>query len=798
MSQTQDTDPFEPIEETMPDAVTWASAAAQDSLSDAYFDFFIDRTGKLLPAARRPAGKPLRVGVYPAGAAEAEAEAQDRTKRWLVEHLAALEGREADKFADPGEGEEDWRRVCREEAAGWIATLPAAAGEAAPPAAEFAVPPVAAQARDARPSLPARPDPFTGSPEQLRAMRPHVVNLSRGALSNDGLMQTTERDLEEMARAIVERCGAGGMTLMLYAHGGLTSEKYALASVWTYYRWWLEHGVYPVFFVWETGALETLWQIVAAKLPRTRAVTRDLWDVTTDPVVEAIAKAPGTLLWDAMKDCAHRASAEGGGAARFAEILARAADSRPFENVVAVGHSAGSIFHAWFLGELTGRGVAVGQLHLLAPAITHRLYAETLEKLDVATTMFALGREAERGDNCGGVYRKSLLYLVSRAFEPDENPEILGMEEFWREQFAGIGDAVWAPTGPGDGPAARSLSRSHGGFDNDPATMESVLRRIRAIPADKPVTPPFPKGEIAIGRELARPNFYGMPVGLFEQPAVPTLPAVCAEPIPARPNAGAGRRAALCIGNNSFGVGADLAGCIEDARVWAATLRGAGFAAETLEDASAAQMRERIGWYAAQCAPGDTLVIHISSHGTQIPDLDGDESRDEVFADALDEAVLGSDWQTGGLLVDDDWPDLLAARPGAHIVRFHDFCHAGRTTRMMLDPGRKVRSVRLKDTVVKRATDALAARAAGGAGSYGQDAGYLTFCACQPPQLAAEENGMGLFSRAATRLLAGQGAALSARALAEQIGAALAGEDQKPLIEGPDAMAVLPVFGAVR
>ena len=279
--------------------------------------------------------------------------------------------------------------------------------------------------------------------------------------------------------------------------------------------------------------------------------------------------------------------------------------------------------------------------------------------------------------------------------------------------------------------------------------------------------------------------------------ALPSVPGVAAGPGITHPLRTGRQRLALCIGNDAFAGEMRLSGCVADARAWAETFRAAGFDARTLEDASAAQMRDTIRSFAERCSPGDTLALHISSHGTQVPDLDGDESEDDRFADALDEAVLGIDWETDGLVIDDEWPGLLATRPGVHVVRFHDFCHAGRTTRMLLRPGRKVRSVRIGDAAAQRAVAALGKRAERTArGGYGQDATYLTFCACQPHQLSAEEAGMGLFSRAANALLRGSGAELSATQLASEIARSLAGENQQPLIEGPDAMAALPVFGA--
>ena len=773
-----------------------ARAEAGQAASAAPFHFVIGPDATLYPGfPQRPReGEPVRIAVVLAqGAEKRTLDATDRAQ--LLDTLKAEDRALLTRFI--AAAAEPTSTVAR----GAPPSLHPG-GESLGAAAPAAVPPVTTPQTASPVSID--PGPFTGSPEQLGALRPHVVNLNRGALSHGGSMQTTVGDLTKLAQKVAAECvGSEAKTLLFFAHGGLTDERTALASAWTYHKWWLDNGVYPVFFVWETGALETVWQIIGAKLGRTRAVTRDIADHTSDPVVEAIARGPGTAMWSAMKDSAELAAEKSGGATMLADALVKELAGRTLKQVVAVGHSAGSIFHAHFLPMLVAKGIEVKQVHLLAPAITCELYDSRLAPVFAGRsakpiTMYTMSREAERADNCGGVFRKSLLYLVSNAFERGEGRKILGMEDFWEESRGALIDAQF-------GPSAVTASRSHGGFDNDQATMESVMRRIRGLGPSTPLDHRFPAGGVRVGRDAPTPaNFYGIPDDAFAAP-VATLPPVIEAATGSalvsaafsRPLQSGRRRLALCIGNDAFAGDMRLSGCIADARAWAETFQAAGFEAKVLENAGAAQMRDTIRSCAQLCAPGDTLALHISSHGTQVPDLDGDESEDEQFADVLDEAVLGIDWDAGGLVIDDEWPGLLATRPGVHVVRFHDFCHAGRTTRMLVRPGRKVRSVNIGEVAAQRAVAALGKRAERAArGGYGQDAGYLTFCACQPHQLSAEEQGMGLFSRATNALLRGIGAGFSAIQLANEIARSLEGENQQPLIEGPDAMAALPVFGA--
>jgi hypothetical protein len=69
------------------------------------------------------------------------------------------------------------------------------------------------------------------------------------------------------------------------------------------------------------------------------------------------------------------------------------------------------------------------------------------------------------------IYRKSLLYLVSRGFErPKKNEEpLVGMQRFFDD---GIRAASIVAPDP------RCDARSHGGFDEDPATMNELMRRV--------------------------------------------------------------------------------------------------------------------------------------------------------------------------------------------------------------------------------------------------------------------------------------------------------------------------------
>jgi hypothetical protein len=110
-------------------------------------------------------------------------------------------------------------------------------------------------------------------------------------------------------------------------------------------------------------------------------------------------------------------------------------------------------------------------------------------------SLFVLGDEAERADSVGP-YGKSLLYLVSNAFEGRRGVPILGMEKFLgaddevhkvaQRMVGGLPALVIA--GRGHGAASTSRSTTHGGFDNDPVTLNSILRRILGAEPVRPFT----------------------------------------------------------------------------------------------------------------------------------------------------------------------------------------------------------------------------------------------------------------------------------------------------------------------
>jgi hypothetical protein len=102
-------------------------------------------------------------------------------------------------------------------------------------------------------------------------------------------------------------------------------------------------------------------------------------------------------------------------------------------------------------------------------------------------TLFTLTDKAERDDSCANIYHKSLLYLVSNAFESahqkapflrERNGEpLLGMAKFVSKlpEAQRTWDWVQAPNANPNSSLEASAAKAHGAFDDDPATLASTL-----------------------------------------------------------------------------------------------------------------------------------------------------------------------------------------------------------------------------------------------------------------------------------------------------------------------------------
>ncbi|WP_210474729.1 C1 family peptidase [Pseudomonas chlororaphis] len=361
------------------------------------------------------------------------------------------------------------------------------------------------------------------SSETLRKIRPHVISLGNdGAFDPRGDLATTAASVEEIFSVDFPRITAGWTKkrIVVYAHGGLAEQAGAIETVAGYRAAMLQAECYPLAFIWKTDYWSTLGNMLADAARRRRSegvldATKDFMLDRLDDALEPIARMlTGKAEWDEMKENGLRATVNANGGARVvAKALARLAAQGV--EIHIVGHSAGSVLLAPMVQYLVSKGamnsgpmarsllkgldVKIASCHLWAPACTVKLFCETylapiLDKRIEKFGLFTLTDQAERDDNCAHVYNKSLLYLVSDAFEervripvirPDGEP-ILGMEKFVNSEpdlvhlFRSAANADWvrAPNNLPMGDKGASRARHHGEFDDDDETVSATLARI--------------------------------------------------------------------------------------------------------------------------------------------------------------------------------------------------------------------------------------------------------------------------------------------------------------------------------
>ena len=635
------------------------------------------------------------------------------------------------------------------------------------------------------------------TPELLNSLRPYVVDLKQGQFSSDGLFTTDQGDVDAIFATHLPKALAAAkergekLRIMLYAHGGLVSESSGLGIALKHVSWWRQNGVYPIYFVWETGLMQTLGQILATALARIRPFGgRDIFDFTTDPIIESAARTlGGEKVWSAMKRSAELASWNDGGAAYVAHKLAAFCGANHGDvEVHGCGHSAGAVFHAHFIPTALNAGVpSFRTLSFLAPAIRVDTFVSQLaarigpgngvEHLGV----FTMAKDWEKNDNCDRVYRKSLLYLIYYALEAERKTPILGLEESIRANptcsaLLGLsgpsnaGDVVWSVSKATSGDSA-SASTSHGGFDDDRLTMNSVVRRVLAAPASQQIVDfPLPAdGSRAVRSwidEIDWPEDLLPFIAAIAHPALPAPgPTTIASnggthPPAASPSHGA--RRALCIGIDAYPV-SPLSGCVADAKMWEQTLLAAGFDhprmllnAQATRDAIIGELRSLV----QASHSGDVLVFQYSGHGTQLPDHDGDETSGK------DQALCPVDFPSGHFLIDDDVAEVIHDLPaGVNLTLFMDCCHSGTISRFAIgstggngSAGRDEHARFVVPTSEMIDAHRRFRASSGGrraARSGGQDSmPNVLFAACQDAEVAWESNGHGEFTLRATRLFA--------------------------------------------
>jgi hypothetical protein len=355
----------------------------------------------------------------------------------------------------------------------------------------------------------------------LDSLRPYVIDVgNNGELSGSGDYWTTPEDLQRLVTQDIPNTTAGWKKrrVMLYLHGGLNSEKDAAKRTAAMRGPCLANEIYPLHVMWETGFMESLGSYFADWFTNADKLSgRSLLDSVgegRDWMIERSLAFPLRKIWGEMKENGRLASenAQQQGAMQLLANDIRAAGEAGGKGggkaweLHVVAHSAGSIFFAYMLRHILDLALPLRSVQFLAPAVELEVFRDKVfqpasKGICPLPVLYLLSDAAERADTVGGqlVYGKSLLYLVSNACEKKRGTPILGMQYFlgqdrsMHKAYQGM-DAKGLPQlivaaerleQPGQ-ETASSQSRSHGGFDNDVATMNSVLYRILGAHPTRP------------------------------------------------------------------------------------------------------------------------------------------------------------------------------------------------------------------------------------------------------------------------------------------------------------------------
>jgi len=169
-----------------------------------------------------------------------------------------------------------------------------------------------------------------------------------------------------------------------------------------------------------------------------------------------------------------------------------------------------------------------------------------------------------------------------------------------------------------------------------------------------------------------------MPQHIYNQQLGMTPAVVSNQPITPT-----GRKRALLVGINYYGTRAELRGCINDVQRMNGMLRGMyGFndikvltdeRSRPDERPSRANILAGLRWLVEGAQPGDCFFFHYSGHGAQ--------QKDPTFSeeDGYDETICPEDFQSAGMIVDDEIYDAIVAPlpSGAKLTAIMDCCHSG-------------------------------------------------------------------------------------------------------------------------
>ncbi|RKZ70654.1 MAG: peptidase C1 [Gammaproteobacteria bacterium] len=358
---------------------------------------------------------------------------------------------------------------------------------------------------------------FGGRAPKRLEIAGHFVHFDDGKFKPRGDYWSTASDIELTAERIENLTSTANKYdhLLIYAHGGLNSTKASAKRIVSLKEGFKRNGIYPFHIMYDTGLVEEIKDSVTRAFKRSDGRAEGFLSDMKDKIVERsdlfiedTVRKPVTAIWDEIKRDARLPYAVNN-TPQISDglfVIKTFADALKGTHlkIHLAGHSTGAVLLGHLLNALDvlENTTLISSCSLMAPACTIDFYKEhydprlgsqtmnstmvKLPKLDV----YNLSDQLELDDNVVYVYRKSLLYLVSRALERQKDKPVLGMQRYSKK----IGTKKGLKFYYSNGKSGVTTSTSHGGFDNDAKTMNNIMKRILGKTPPHPFTSDEMKG----------------------------------------------------------------------------------------------------------------------------------------------------------------------------------------------------------------------------------------------------------------------------------------------------------------
>ncbi|MDX8336590.1 hypothetical protein [Candidatus Cetobacterium colombiensis] len=319
----------------------------------------------------------------------------------------------------------------------------------------------------------------------------HYVNIDDGEFVTKDKYPSRYEDLKT-TMSIIEK--SLYKHVVIYAHGGLNTKKDCAVRTKAMLKTFKENGIYPINIMYNTGVVEELKDSFL-RVDEDSKKTSYFGEEVVNSCLEKATKSIGRALWREMKNGARVMFENEKAGVKVIDEIVKLYELKKIK-IHIVGHSTGAILLMHLLDYLSNskKPIEITSCSLMAPAAKmsdfDKYYEPILNGVSSVKIknmcIYSLNDKLEKDDNVGLVYRSSLLYLVSNSYE-DKNPEkLLGME-IYNKNLKNQPNFEIIYSGKKEY-QDRCKSKSHGGFDNDPFTMNDILKRIletKDIPESK-------------------------------------------------------------------------------------------------------------------------------------------------------------------------------------------------------------------------------------------------------------------------------------------------------------------------